>query len=188
MEPSEDIVTDIRDSWEAENDTFGRVYEAILGISESTTHNAVAQVAKCAPNTAKKHLKRLNQMGIVESGDSPSYLRFRRDDGYLEWREVTQIAKNHSVEDLAERVSELEAEESEFQDEFGVEKPDTASVYNSKSDQPKHELMQAIGTWNGVKRDIRLYEAARKLKQNDGRLISAFVESHTNDSATPGSK
>lgn len=176
MEPSEDVVTDIRDSWERENDAFGRVYETILGISEFTRHHKIAEVAGCAPNTAKKHLNRLNQMGIVECQSSHRILKFRRNDAYLEWREVTQIADEQSVQDLAERVRELETKESELQEEFGVEGPDTASVYGSNSDRPRHEQMQVIGTWNGIQRDIRLYEAARQLQQNDGRLISAFVE------------
>jgi hypothetical protein len=48
--------------------------------------------------------------------------------------------------------------------------------------------MQAIGTWNGIRRDIRLYEAARQLQQNDGRLVSAFVETHTDDRASSESQ
>lgn len=181
MEPSEEIVTNIRDSWEGDNDAFGRVYETILGISEYTGYNDIAEIARCAPNTAKKHLKRLNQMGIAECQSSHWSLAFRRNDAYLEWRKVTQIAEEHSVQYLAERVRKLETKESELQEEFGVEGPDTASVYASNSDRPIHELMQAIGTWNGIQRDIRLYEAARQLQQNDGRLTSAFVEIPSDD-------
>ena len=188
MEPSDDIVTQIRDSWEAENDAFGRVYEAILGISEFTKHSDIAEVARCAPNTAKKHLKRLNQMGIAECRSSHWSLMFRRNGAYLEWREVNQIADDHSVQEIAERVRELEEKETELKEEFGAEGPDTASIYSSNSDRPTHELMQAIGTWNGIQRDIRLYEAARQLQQNDGRLISAFVETHTNDQTSSESK
>ena len=188
MEPSEDVVTNILDSWEAENDAFGRVYEAILGISEFTRHDEIAEVARCAPNTAKKHLRRLHQMGIAEFRSPGRALMFRRNDAYLEWREVNQIADDHSVQDLAERVRELEAKEAELKEEFGVEGPDTASVYASNSDRPTHELMQAIGTWNGIQRDIRLYEAARQLQQNNGRLISAFVETPTNDHASSESQ
>jgi len=188
MEPSEDVVSNIRDSWEGENDAFGRVYEAILGIPGPVRHYEIAEVAKCAPNTAKKYLKRLTQMGIVECHNPEKPLMFRRNDAYLEWREITQIADDHSVQDLAERVRELEAKEAELKEEFGSEGPNTASVYTSNSDRPTHELMQEIGTWNSIRRDIRLYEAARQLQQNDGRLISAFVETHTEDRASPESQ
>ncbi|ELY82599.1 DUF7342 family protein [Natrinema pallidum] len=188
MEPSEDVVSNILDSWEGENDAFGRVYEAILGIPGPVRHHEIAEVAKCAPNTAKKHLKRLTQMGIVECHNPDKPLMFRRNDAYLEWREIIQIAEDHSVQNLAERVRDLEAKEAELKEEFGVEGPDSASVYRSDSDRPTHELMQAIGTWNGIQRDILLYEAARQLQQNDGRLISAFVETHTDDRASPESQ
>ncbi|QAU11649.1 transcriptional regulator [Halorubrum sp. BOL3-1] len=188
MEPSEDVVANIRDSWERENDAFGRVYETILSISELTTHHEISEIAMCAPNTAKKHLKRLNQMGIVECQSSHNSLKFRRNDAYLEWREITQIAEEQSAQDLIERVRELEAEESELQEEFGVEGPDTSSVYMSNSGRPTHELMRAIGTWNSIRRDIRLYEAARQLQQNNGRLISAFVNFPSDGNVSPDSQ
>jgi hypothetical protein len=181
MESSEDVVAEIRDSWETENDAFGRVYETILGISEFTRHDDIAEVARCAPNTARKHLKRLNQMGIAEFRNPGRGLMFRRDEGYLEWREVTQVVEKNSLQDLTERVRELESKESELKEEFGVEGPDTASVYASSSDRPTHELMKEIGAWNSVQRELRLYEAARKLQQNGGLLISAFVETRSND-------
>ncbi|ELY26510.1 hypothetical protein C500_15145 [Natrialba magadii ATCC 43099] len=36
-----------------------------------------------------------------------------------------------------------------------------------------HERMIAVSEWQGVIRDIRLYELARQLSQNDGHLIPA---------------
>lgn len=188
MEHSQEVISNIRDSWIKESDAFGRVYETVLGISEFESHNKIAEIAGCAPNTAKKHLKRLTQMGIVETNNSDNYLKFRRNDAYLEWREVTQIAKEHSHQELVERVQELEATEYELKDEFGVKGPDTASVYRSNSDFPTHELMQKIGKWNSIQRDIRIYEAARQLQQNDGRLISAFVERGDSNNIPPESQ
>jgi hypothetical protein len=36
-----------------------------------------------------------------------------------------------------------------------------------------HDRMTAVSDWQGVIRDIRLYELARQLSQNDGHLIPA---------------
>lgn len=100
------------------------------------------------------------------SGHNPDNpLMFRRNDPYLKWREVTQIVEDYSVQDLVERVRELEAKEADLKEEFGVEGPDTASVYRSDSDRPTHELMRTIGIWNGIQQDIRLYEAALQLNR-----------------------
>jgi hypothetical protein len=33
--------------------------------------------------------------------------------------------------------------------------------------------MEAISEWRGLRRDIRLYELARQLAQNDGHLLPA---------------
>jgi hypothetical protein len=46
-------------------------------------------------------------------------------------------------------------------------------VFDSESHDTVHERMAAVGDWQGVIRDIRLYELARQLSQNDGHLIPA---------------
>jgi hypothetical protein len=44
-------------------------------------------------------------------------------------------------------------------------------VFDHDSHETIHERMTAISVWQGVVRDIRLYELARQLSQNDGHLI-----------------
>jgi hypothetical protein len=44
-------------------------------------------------------------------------------------------------------------------------------VFDHDSHETIHERMTAISEWQGLIRDIRLYELARQLSQNDGHLI-----------------
>lgn len=158
--------------WPDDADTFDRVHDVALGLTEPTAYAEVADIADCSPNAAKKHLDRLAAMGIVRKDDTARPTRYERDDGYLEWQEASRIARELTVEEIVERVRDLEAERSQYEERFDTTDPDTVSVFDDDH-QTIHELMEAVNGWHGIDRDIRLYELARQLAQNDGHLISA---------------
>ena len=51
--------------------------------------------------------------------------------------------------------------------------PDDVAVFDHDAHGTIHERMTAVSEWQGLLRDLRLYELARQLAQNDGHLISA---------------
>lgn len=164
---------DARQRWHGDTDTFGRVYDVLLGITTSTAYTDVAELANCSPNAAKKHLERLTEMGIARSQPEDSPARYRRNDGYLEWQDASRIASDQTVEEIIERVAELEARRSEFEECYSTTDPQSVSVFDLDDHEAVHERMAEVSKWQGIVRDIRLYELARRLAQNDGHLISA---------------
>ncbi len=70
--PAVDDAAEPRQQWLDETDTFGRVYDVVLGITSPTPAAEIAEIADCSPNAATKHLTRLAEMGVVEA-------RARRD-------------------------------------------------------------------------------------------------------------
>jgi len=70
-------------------------------------------------------------------------------------------------------VETLEAQRAEYEAQFGTTDPTAVSVFDRDDHESVHERMTAVSEWQGVIRDIRLYELARQLSQNDGRLIPA---------------
>lgn len=171
FDPAPTAEPDIR--WSEDADTFDRVYDVVLGITEPTSYTDIAELADCSPNAAKKHLDRLVEMGIVRTDTEARPARYERNDGYLEWQEASRIANELSVEDIRSRVQELEAEREQYQERFGATDPSTVSVFDDDEHEAVHDRMAAISDWQGIDREIRLYELARQLAQNDGHLISA---------------
>lgn len=159
--------------WQAGTDTFGRVYDVLLGITERTAYTEIAELADCSPNAAKKHLDRLVEMGIARTDPESQPARYARNDGYLEWQEASRIARDLTVDEIIERVQDLEAERSDYEAEFEATDPATVTVFDQGDHEAVHERMGAISEWQGIIRDIRLYELARQLAQNDGHLIPA---------------
>lgn len=171
--PPEEAVNEIRRRWHDETDTFGRVYNAVLGITDPTSYSEIAEVADCSPNAAKKHLERLVEMGIVQADRESRPARYERNDGYLEWQDASRIAQELAVEEIIERVQRLEDRQDEFENRFGTTDPSSVSVFEQDDHDTIHERMESITEWQAIDRDIRLYELARQLAQNDGHLLPA---------------
>jgi DNA-binding transcriptional ArsR family regulator len=157
--------------WQAGTDTFGRVYDVVLGITSPTAYTEIAEIADCSPNAAKKHLERLTEMGIARANRDSRPATYERNEGYLEWQDASRIAAELSVEEILDRVETLEAQRTEYEAQFGTTDPTAVSVFDRDDHETVHERMTAVSEWQGVIRDIRMYELARKLSQNDGRLI-----------------
>ncbi|MFC7188151.1 DUF7342 family protein [Halorubrum yunnanense] len=162
-----------RSRWQEETDTFGRVYDVLLGVTSPTASTDIAELADCSPNAAKKHLDRLAEMGVARANRENRPATYERNDGYLEWQDATRIAAGLSVDEIIDRVATLEDRRSEYEDRFGTADPDTVSVFEDADHETIHDRMTAVSEWKGVIRDIRLYELARQLSENDGHLIPA---------------
>lgn len=159
--------------WQEDTDTFGRVYDVILGVTSPTPYTEIADLADCSPNAAKKHLERLADMGVVSANRDSRPATYERNEGYLEWQDASRIAADLSVDEIIDRVEALEEQRAEYEDRFETTDPTDVSVFDSGDHETIHERMAAVSDWRGVIRDIRLYELARQLSQNDGHLIPA---------------
>ena len=168
--PSNDS-SDATKRWQTGTDTFGRVYDVLLGITTPTPYTEIAALADCSSNAAKKHLDRLAEMGIARADSESRPARYTRNDGYLEWQEASRIARELSVDEIVDRVRTLEAERDAYEERFDTPDPKTVSAFDRDDHTDVHDRMMAISNWQGILRDIRLYELARRLSQNDGHLI-----------------
>lgn len=172
FDPAPDSGTPQR-RWQEGTDTLSRVYGVALGIAAPTTYTEIAELADCSPNTAKKHLERLAEMGIVRADRDSRPAQYERNEGYFEWQDASRIATELSIEEIIDRVETLETQRTDYETQFGATDPTVISVFDHEDHGTIHERMVAISDWQGVIRDIRLYELARQLSQNDGHLIPA---------------
>lgn len=171
FEPVPPDAGEARKRWQAGTDTFGRVYDVLLGVTTLTPYAEIATVAGCSPNAAKKHLDRLTDMGVARGDTESEPARYARNEAYLEWQEASRIAQECSVAEIIERVRALETQRSSYEEQFGATDPATVSAFGSDDHDAVHERMEAVSDWQGIVRDIRLYELAHRLAQNDGHLL-----------------
>ena len=159
--------------WQEGTDTFDRIHAVIRGITSPTAYTKIAELADCSPNTAKKHLDRLAEMGIANADRDARPAMYERNEGYLEWQEASKIAAERSVQEILDRVAALEKQRTEYETQFGTPDPAMVSVFESSDHETIHDRMVAVSEWQGVIRELRLYELARQLAENDGHLLPA---------------
>ena len=57
------VSDDTQRRWQTGTDTFGRVYDVVLGVTSPTAYTDIAELADCSPNAAKKTSRSLGGDG-----------------------------------------------------------------------------------------------------------------------------
>ena len=153
--------TSAANRWQDERTTFQRVYDVLVGAQSFLTAQEFADRAECSETAARNALEQLAEMGVAERRDGRP-ARYRRNDSYFRWKRVESLAREHSSDDLKNRLEELVAEDEAFQDEYGVPDPDAVSTADLPIDDHDtvHERWEDLSEWRTVRRDIKLLRRA----------------------------
>lgn len=143
-----------------DEDTKQRVYGAVLHAREPMTAAEIAERADCSAESARTHLYFYADLGIVVRHDGRP-VRYERNDDYFEWRRVSELARENSVEELQARVSELTERIEEYRNEYGSESPAEVNVLEFDAEQID-DVYVDLGDWATVIEERRLHERARR--------------------------
>lgn len=156
MDPSDPSA---RDRWEADRTTFQRVYDVLVGLPEPATAADVAKSANCSETAARRSLAQLVEMGIAEStGGRPR--RYGRNDSYFRWKRIENLARDHSITALQEKLDELLDRDTELREMYEVPAPDAVSLADVTDHDEFHERWDDVTEWRTVRRDITVIRRA----------------------------
>lgn len=161
--------SDAADRWTADRTTFQRIYDVVLGAQIELTAADAARRADCSETGAREALEQLVEMGIAERRDGRP-ASYSRNDAYLTWKRVESLAREHSADELRQRVDELIQEDEAFQEQYGVPEPDAVATDDLPVDDHAalHERWDDLGEWRTIRRDVRVLR--RAVQRADGRL------------------
>ncbi|QWC19432.1 ArsR family transcriptional regulator [Halorubrum sp. 2020YC2] len=142
-----------------------RVYRVALQLYEPAGVSAIAERASCAPDTARRHLKRLADIGVVERV-SESPLTFARNESYFEWRLRNRL-EALSRDELHERLAELTERESAFRERFDAESPTDVDAFDHAEYDDVETVWLALSEWHTVRERIDRLEAVRRDRGSD---------------------
>ncbi len=152
------------------DDAFGgddveqRIYGTVLQTREPTTASVIAEQVDCDPKTARKYLGWFADLGIVTRHEGQP-VTYERNDAYFEWRRVNQLAATHSVEELQERVQELTARITTYEETYDAPTPgavDAVAVTEASDDQTIDDVYSDLGDWATARQERKYYERARQ--------------------------
>ncbi|WP_423995557.1 DUF7342 family protein [Halorubrum trapanicum] len=163
----EDVNEAVGAEWEAETTPYERVRRVIEYAYDPASAETVAEEARTAPKTARKHLNALATEGFVETenGDHGGTL-YRRSPESLVVEQAAEILERVSTDDLVARVREMRTRLGEFQSEYGVESPEELTVDQTNralagseadADDPDPET---IREWKTLRRNLAFANAA----------------------------
>ncbi|MDJ1432411.1 hypothetical protein [Halostagnicola sp. A-GB9-2] len=175
MTDQSDSSNDPSRRWETDRTTFQRVYDILVGTTDSVPAQQFAEWAHCSENGARQALEQLVEMGIAEqTGDRPTL--YQRNPSYFQWKRVETLAREQSAGELRTRLEELIETDQELQETYGVPEPDAVVV----SDDPRenhdviHDRWDDLTEWRTIRRDITILKRAvqRAESTNNGRIQS----------------
>jgi predicted transcriptional regulator len=156
------------------DDVEQRIYGTILQAREPTTASAIANVADCDPKTARKYLGWFSELGIVtrHNGHPATY---ERNTAYFEWRRINQLAADHSVEDLQDRVRELTTRITEYEAAYDAASPaavDAVAATEASDERTIDDVYSDLADWATAREERDRYERARQ-QRTDGEREQA---------------
>lgn len=142
-----------------------RVYRVALQLYEPAGVSEIAERASCAPDTARRHLKRLADIGVLTSR-SETPLTYERNESYFEWRRRNRLASLSSTE-LRDKLADLTARERALRGRFEADSPADVNALDHADFDGVEDVWAELSEWRTVRQRIRRLEAVRR-RQADG--------------------
>lgn len=119
-----DVNEAVGEEWEAETTPYERIRHVVAHTYSPVSADAVADDARTAPKTARKHLNTLADEGFVETtpGEQGGTL-YRRSPESLVVEQAADILEHVSTDELVTRIQEMREQLTEYRSEFGVDSP-----------------------------------------------------------------
>lgn len=153
------------------DDVEQRIYGTVLQTREPTTASTIADAADCDPKTARKYLSWFDDLGVVTRHDGHP-ATYERNDAYFEWRRIDQLATDHSVEELQNRVRELTTRVTEYEETYDATSPaavDAVSVAEASDERTIDEVYSDLADWTTAREERDRYERARQRRAGNER-------------------
>jgi len=162
-----DVNEAVGDDWEAETTPYERIRHVIAHAYGPVSADAVAEDARTAPKTARKHLNTLAKEGFVETetGEHGGTL-YRRSPESLVVEQAADILEHVSTDELVTRIQEMREQLSEYQSKFGVESPEELAVDQTNQalaaseSTPDEPAPETIREWKTLRRNLAFANAA----------------------------
>lgn len=162
-----DVNEAVGEDWESETTPYERIRHVIAHTYRPVSAETVADDARTAPKTARKHLNTLADEGFVgtTTADHGGTL-YHRSPESLVVEQAADILDNISTDELVARIQEMREQLTEYQEEFGVDSPEELAVDQTnqtlaESGSSGNEIdPETIREWKTLRRNLAFANAA----------------------------
>lgn len=150
------------DQWKEETTAFDRVSSVAETLEEPRSAGWIADEAAVAENTARKHLARLESLGVMRSIDEEATTLYKPDPLYLRMQSLREVLDDHDLDGLIEKKAELRESVEELKADYDAEEPDALRRRATDVDDAAEirELQKAASDWELVLHRLSVVEEA----------------------------
>jgi len=146
------------------DDVEQRIYGTIFQTREPTTASAIADRVDCDPKTARKYLDWFTELRIATRHDGDP-VTYERNDAYFQWRQINQLAAEHSFDTLGQRVRDLTKQITAYEETYDAETPsavDAVEAAESSDERTIDGVYSDLTDWVTTREERKRYERARQ--------------------------
>ena len=162
-----DVNEAVGEEWESETTPYDRIRHVIAHTYSAVSAESVADDARTAPKTARKHLNTLADEGFVETttGEHGGTL-YRRSPESLVVEQAADILEHVSTDELITRIQDMREQLTEYQSKFGVDSPEALAIDQTNqaltgSGSQQDEIdPETIREWKTLRRNLAFANAA----------------------------
>jgi len=150
-------------TWKANANAFDRVRAVVLAATDPQPAGWIADHANVAESTARDHLDRLSDMGVVRATDEGDGQQFGPDPGYVRFREIRELTNDHERNELSEFVVELKESITTLREAYDPDTPDelrAAAADPDVSAADARDMQRAAADWEHYRYRLSLLEDA----------------------------
>lgn len=111
------------ETWKEHASAFDRVKSVTMTLSEPRSAPWIAEEAAVSPNTARDHLGRLVDLGVVTATEEQGTRHYYPDPLYTRLRDVRELLDGTTKRELSERAVELKQEIAGWEAEYDADSP-----------------------------------------------------------------
>jgi len=150
-------------TWKKHASAFDRVKSVTMTLSEPQPAPWIAEEAAVSPNTARDHLHRLIDLGVVTVTENDGTRHYYPDPLYTRLRDVRELLQELTKQELSEQAAALKNDIAGWGAEYDANSPDTlrerAAAEEAAAEQA-YELVQAASDWELAQYRLSLVQDA----------------------------
>jgi len=151
------------ETWKEHASAFDRVKAVTMTLSEPRSAPWIAGEAAVSPNTARDHLRRLIDLGVVTVTENDRTRRYYPDPLYTRLRDVRELLREMTKQELSATAAELKNEITAWKTEYDAQSPDTLrgrAAADDVSAEEAYEFVRVTSDWELARYRLSLVQDA----------------------------
>ena len=150
-------------TWKKHTSAFDRVKSVTMTLTDPRPAPWIAEEAVVSPNTARDHLGRLVDLGVVTATEDGGIRHYYPDPLYTRLRDVRELIQELTKQELSEQAAELKNDIAAWEAEYDANSPDAlrerAAAEDTAAEQA-YELVQSASDWELARYRLSLVQDA----------------------------